>query len=154
MLRRYHCKTPTDYKNALSFSTSYSGNYPDFIPVPNFGNTPGKHVLYARAFDRHKHAGSIHHSDSIQLAGVLLEELEGQSGCSIAPDPLKEVLNVDPKKNKKMRFILFDETGQCVLDKSVSKPEEFDMKTFARGTYTIFVWKEKQKIYRTTLRKL
>lgn len=142
------------YIHTLPFATSDTSNYLDSVPVPNFGATPSYHILFARTIDSHNRFSHTNYLDTVHVTGTVnVIELNEQFGINIYPNPFADEITVTPKDNQKMRFIMYNESGQLVLDKVIIQSTQINMATFASGAYTVFIWSEKQKIYRSTLIK-
>ncbi len=127
-----------------------------FASVPL--NLPlGYHKLFIRSRDnrgRWSHTNYKIGLDSILITPpVGIGELQTLTGVTIYPNPVIDKITVTPKDKGRLHFILYDINGSCLIDKIIDQESQFDMKTFASGVYTIIVWTDKQKIYRSTIIK-
>ncbi len=127
-----------------------------FASVPL--NLPlGYHKLFIRSRDsrgRWSHTNYKIGLDSILITPpVGIDELQALTGVTIYPNPVIDKITVTPKNNGRMHFILYDINGSRLIDKIIDQATQLDMKTFASGAYTIIVWADKLKIYRSTIIK-
>lgn len=120
------------------------------INVP-FNLPLGQHNVFVRSRDSR---GKWSHTNYALGVDVIsgLEDLD-QSNVTIYPNPCIDQFNISLLNNQKIRVILYNESGQLILDKSIEHSEQINTSQFAPGTYTVFIWAEQNKIYKTTLLK-
>ncbi len=123
------------------------------INVP-FNLPFGQHTVFMRSRDSrgrwsHTNYSSVNVVDSNSVG---MHEME-HSSITVYPNPCIDHITVSSVNNQKIRVILYNESGQLILDKSIEHSEQINTSQFAPGAYTVFIWSDQNKIYKTTLLK-
>lgn len=114
----------------------------------------GTHIIFVRSKDTKGRWSHTNYVDSVEVIGtVSITDLINQTVVSVYPNPFTDEVIVSPKNKDKMRIVLYNETGQLVYSKIIEQETRINTQTYAPGAYTIIVWAEKQKIYRSTVIK-
>lgn len=114
----------------------------------------GTHILFVRSKDTRGRWSHTNYVDSVEVIGTeSIADLINQTGVTVYPNPFMDKFVVKPKNSGKMRIVLYNETGQLVYNKIIEQETRINMQTYAPGAYTIIVWAEKQRIYRSTIIK-
>lgn len=108
----------------------------------------GNHTLFLRSRDNGGHWSHVNYNPNISVG---IYELSENSEISIYPNPFTDHLTVTPKQNQKVHLMLYSENGQLVINKIVTEKTQLDTQGLARGSYTVFIWAEGNKIYRSTV---
>ena len=124
------------------------------VPVP-INLSVGSHMLFVRSRDSNGKWSHTNYPQNITVdtLGTGLTELN-EFGINIYPNPFADEITVTHKGNQKMRLILYNESGQLAMDKVIEQSTQINTQLLAPGTYTVFIWVEKQKIYRSIIIKL
>ena len=123
------------------------------IPVQSNLNV-GQHTLFARSYDSNGKWSHTNYVQNVTIDTLItgINELSG-NGISVYPNPVINELNINIKENQKMRLILFNSSGQLVIDKTIEASGKINLQGIEQGAYTVFIWAERHAIYRTVIIK-
>lgn len=114
----------------------------------------GNHLLFVRSKDNQSRWSHTNYVDSVYVYGtVSLNELFNETETSVYPNPFNEAISVSSKSNDVFRFMLYDISGRKVIDKKVNGNSTIQTPELPSGTYTLLLWTNEKKIYKTTLIK-
>jgi hypothetical protein len=111
----------------------------------------GQHNIFIRSLDNR---GRWSHTNTNYALAIdvidALDEFES-TGISSYPNPFTDELNINLEGIRKRRLMLYNENGQLVYDKTIEQTTRINTSSFVPGTYTLFIWAENNKIYRSTI---
>ncbi len=150
----YFWDVDTGFYQNLSYTPSSSvtdlSNELMNISVP-FNLPFGQHNVFIRSRDSRGRWSHTNYALGIDVISGL-EHLK-ESNITIYPNPCVDQLRISSLNNQQMRFILYNERGQLIIDKIMKQSEQINTSHFAPGAYTAFVWAEKNRIYKATIIK-
>jgi hypothetical protein len=112
----------------------------------------GTHILFVRSKDTQNRWSHTNYVDTVEVI-TSIPELLTTHGVSVYPNPFVDEISITLEKNETVRLMLYDMEGKKVADKIIQQSGKLNTQMLTSGAYTIFVWTEKQKIYRSTIIK-
>ncbi len=82
-----------------------------------------------------------------------VEHLANSTGISVFPNPFTDAFTVQPADAQPLRVILYDPQGKLVHDEVLTTSKRIDLSGLSNGAYTVFFWKDLERIHRVTLIK-
>lgn len=82
-----------------------------------------------------------------------VEDLGAAAGIAVHPNPFTDAFTVHTTDAEPMRVIVYDAQGKLVHDQLVNGKDRVDLSAHSSGTYTVFFWKEAERIHRVQLVK-
>ncbi|MCC6383771.1 MAG: T9SS type A sorting domain-containing protein [Bacteroidia bacterium] len=143
----------TDSILSLPIVDINNGLFIDSVPMSFLvGST--SHILFERSKDSRGRWSHTNYVDSTVVTGTVnVNELDKLSGIKVYPNPFMSALTIIPKTNESVRLILYDGKGKKVLDTFINQETRINTQSLSTGSYILFVWTDKQIIYRTTIIK-
>jgi hypothetical protein len=82
-----------------------------------------------------------------------VEDLGAAAGIAVFPNPFTDAFTVRTADAQPVRVIVYDAQGKLVHDQLVNGKDRVDLSAHSSGTYTVFFWKEADRIHRVQLVK-
>lgn len=144
-------QSPTDTVFANP-ALDWQGTVVATVPL---GIGQGDHILYMRSKDSRGRWSLTNVVDTVSVDSVITLSLaeSANMGATIFPNPFNETLTLSTADGKPVRLTLYDANGRLVLDRFIRSSEPIDVSGHASGPYTVFLWKDKNRILKTTLIK-
>jgi hypothetical protein len=143
----------TDSILSLPIVDITNGLFIDSVPM-SFLVGSITHILFERSKDTRGRWSHTNYVDSTVVTGTVnVNELATLSGINVYPNPFTDALTINPKTNESARLILYDGNGRKVIDTFISEETKINTQSLSAGAYTLFVWTNKQLIYRTAIIK-